>query len=182
MKQFTVEKGLAEQLSPAFREKFEEFMPLWVRSIVPYYKEAIEQKVDLLQLSNYLPVPGAPFELYEKDGIGYYLLTDSRGMRTLAFNCNHHYIKCNWRECFLESYPEYDSYSHRSIEDWIAYYRYMGRIHNTEEEYCCIAQWADNYFKELTGDNNVVFSLSDTTMLYFSPIGRAHIEHWCMLS
>ena len=182
MKQFTIEERLAERLSPAFIEQFEEFMPLWVRSIVAYYKEAIKQKVDLLELSNYIPIPGAPFELYEKDGIGYYLLTDSRGMRTLAFNCDHHYIKCNWSECFLESYPEYDSYSHRSIEDWIAYYRYMGRLHNTKEEYSSIAKWADNYFKELTGDNNVVFSLSDTTMLYFSPIGRKYIEQWCMLS
>jgi hypothetical protein len=58
----------------------------------------------------------------------------------------------------------------------------MGRLHNTEEEYSSIAQWADNYFKELTGDNNVVFSLSDTTMLYFSPIGRKYIEQWRKLS
>ena len=70
-------KGLkdAEKLSPNFRKTFEEFIPLWLESLLPHYEEAKKTGVDYLYLANILPV-SAPCTLYEKNGIGYHLCFD----------------------------------------------------------------------------------------------------------
>ena len=140
-------------MTPWFADAFEEFFPVWLQSIVPYYREARAQECDMLWLANIKPM-GAPCELYEKDGIGYYKHKSS-SITELGLNADHHYIKCNWVEYFQVLHPDYNFADH----------------HN----YC--NDRAD-YFKAITGDPEATFTLSYTSGVCFTKNALAYVEYY----
>ena len=156
-------KGLknADKLSPNFRKTFEEFIPLWLESLLPHYEEAKKTGVDYLYLANILPV-SAPCTLYEKNGIGYHLSVN-HGLKELAFNSKHHYVKCNWNECFEMMYPDVDN-----VSDFCYYHSYMSRLWNKKPE---MNEWAERInqcFQDITGDRDVIFSLGSESAIIFN--------------
>lgn len=181
MKRFKIELGATEKLTPKLKEKIEIFMPQWVKSLLPYYEEGLAQDVDIMALSNYMPV-GDQGPLYEKDGIGYFLHEEGSA-RMLTFNCEYKYIKCNWEDCFKNFYPDYfkKGNERNQLEDFFYLHWHMWRLHNTKEGYNDVSRQVDEYFKELTGNPNAGLSLSSTSMIYYTPKGKWYIDNWCTL-
>ena len=182
MKRIKIEEGLAAKISPAFKEKFEEAIPMWVKTLLPYYEEGLAQGVDIMALTNYLPV-GDQGPLYEKDGIGYFLHEGS-STSILGFNSKYKYIRCNWEDYFSDFYPEYYDKEHEieRIDNSFYLNWYLWRLFNKKEGYDSIARQVDDYFKELTGNPNAGLSFSSTSMIYYNLNGRMHIENWYSFS
>lgn len=179
MRKIEIEQKLAERLTPTFRETFEEAMPKWVKTLLSYYEEGFAQGVDIMALSNYMPV-GDQGPLYEKDGIGYFLHEEGP-VRMLTFNSEYKYIKCNWEDYLTDAYSHFHDCSRESLDNFFAYNWYMSRLWNSKSEYNCIAKQCDDYFKELTGNPDAGLSLSSTSMIYYTPKGEWHINKWYKL-
>ena len=160
-----------DRLSPEFRKAFEEFIPKWLESLRPYYEEAKATGVDYLYLANYKTM-GAKCQLYEKNGVGYYL-SEYRGIKELAFNSDHHYIKCNWLECFEEAYPGIDNISNFSV-----YNLPLTRLWNKKQEYSEWAERINKCFQEIMGDTNVEFSISSTSAIFFNEKAKYFIDRY----
>lgn len=150
-----------DRLSPEFRKAFEKFIPKWLESLRPYYEEAKAIGADYLYLANYKPI-GAECKLYEKNGVGYYL-SEYRGIKELAFNSDHHYIKCNWLECFEEAYSGIDN-----VSDFGGYNFPLTRLWNKKPEYSEWANKINKCFQAIMGDTNVEFSISFTSAIFFN--------------
>ena len=166
----------AAKMTPWFRDAFEEFFPIWLQSIVPYYKEARVQGCDMLWLANFKPM-GAPCELYEKDGIGYYKRIES-SITQLSFNADHHYIKCNWVEYFQVLHPDYDFADFYNDFNIKPYSHYMCRAFNRRPEKNIVAKRCADYFKEITGDPEATFTLSYTSCVCFNKKALAYVERY----
>ena len=170
MAKFTLNglKG-ADRLSPEFKQAFESFIPRWIESLIPYCEEARRQGVDFLCLSNYKPM-GAPCELYEKDGTGYYM-TEYRGVKQLAFNSDYRHIKCNWCECFNEMYPGIDN-----VHDFGAYNYYLTHLFHNRPE---VKEWEDRInecFQKMTGCTDAELSIGNTSMVFFNDKARRYTD------
>ena len=170
MAKFTLNglKG-ADRLSPEFKQAFESFIPRWIESLIPYCEEARRQGADFLCLSNYKPM-GAPCELYEKDGTGYYM-TEYRGVRELAFNSDYRHIKCNWCECFNEMYPGIDN-----VHDFGAYNYYLTHLFHNRPE---VKEWEDRIndcFQKMTGYTDAELSIGNTSMVFFNDKARRYTD------
>ena len=154
----------------------EGFLPSWLKSLVPHYQEAKRKNVELLALSNFLCL-GTPATLYENNGIGYYLLkNEALGGMELAFNSDYKYQKVGWNECFERDYPELFRDEGLRSNYFIGINSYMSRLSNREEPYNLIAKQVDEYFKEITGDSNVGFSLGYDSFIYFTKKAENYIN------
>lgn len=60
-------------VDPNFIDALEVFLPSWLESLVPHYKEAKIQNVELLALCNYQCLGTHP-TIYEKNGFNYHLV------------------------------------------------------------------------------------------------------------
>lgn len=56
---------------------------------------------------------------------------------------------------------------------------YLWRMFNRKPPYDDLNNKIDAHFKRLTGDDNVGFSLSSTSMLYFNPRAKMYINNRC---
>jgi hypothetical protein len=164
------------RMTPWFADAFEDFFPIWLQSIVPYYKEARAQGCDILWLSNFKPM-GATAELYEKDDIGYYKHKGS-SVSQLGFNADHHYIKCNWVEYFQVLHPDYNFADHNNYCNDMAYSFYMHRAFNRRPENNIVAKRCADYFKEITGDPEATFTLSYTSGVCFNKNALSYVEYY----
>ncbi len=160
----------ASKMTTWFANALEAFLPEWLESLVPYYLEAKNRDCDLFHLVNYKPM-GAPCELYEKDGIGYYLSN-----RTLAFNSDHHYVKCGWEECFRVAHPDYDKTSSENSCNSSATYNIMFRYFNRKPPYDILTTRCSDYFKTVTNDPEVCFSLSNTSYICMSEKWKDYVD------
>lgn len=170
MEKFTLDelKG-ADRLSPDFKQAFEEFIPRWIESLIPHCDEARRQGADYLRLCNYKPT-GASCTLYEKDGIGYYL-SEHRGIKELAFNSDHRYIRCNWCECFNEMYPDVDN-----VHDFGAYNHYLTHLFHKDPD---VKEWEDRInecFQNITGYADAELSIGSESMVFFNDKARRYTE------
>ena len=168
----------ASMLSETFRTRIEEFLPVWLESLIPYYKEGKKQGVDYLSLANIDPISPAEKRYISDDGIAYYL-SKQGGIKHLAFDVEKGYRKCNWLECFQQFCPEYDRTSSYAIMDLMYYNPNFSRCFNHLPEHRELADRCNAYFQNLTGDNAGGFSLSSTSMIYFTDMGRNYIKNYC---
>lgn len=159
MKTFISHLPVAKNLSEFFIKSFEEAVPKWIKRILPYYYEAKKNGDAILQLSNFW-ICGTHPETYEKDGIGY-IRTDIPGMGTkLAFNAASGYRKVNLHE-FMPEDPEVL----RSCRDFVHSQMYLSRLSNRYNKYRGVKDAVADYFRELTGDPDVVLDLGRTTYI-----------------
>jgi len=164
-------------LTPDFVDAFEDFMPRWIESLVPFYEEGKYQNVEMVGLQNiaFFKEP-TDNSVYEKDGIGYYL-TEIVGLgKILEFNSNYKYQKINWLECFRQEYPELDNDGTKRITNFTVYSSYMSRLSNMKAPYDIVAQRADQYFRQITKDPSVGLSLGNTSFIYYSNKAKKYID------
>lgn len=174
-----------EKLTPTFRDAMEKFIPGWLETLLPYYQEAKQNGDDILELANYKPM-GAVCNLYTKNGISYYHFTTGNGLKILAFNSDDGYRRVNWRECLIEQYPDFDIDPDAKMgkfceltKNALYFDSYAWRVFNRKPPYDDLNNKIDAYFKQLTGDDKVGFSLSSTSMLYFNPRAKMYINNNC---
>lgn len=165
---------LANRLTPDFADAFEIFFPIWLQNLIPFYQEAKSKGDDILELVNIMPM-GAECELYEKDGVGYYRHKSS-GLSMLGFNSDYKYQRVGWRECLRQLNPKLENEDpvDRAI-NFVFYDSYMSRISNTKPPYNELAKRIDAYFKTITGNSTVGFSLGYTSYIYFNKKGEDYI-------
>lgn len=169
-------------LTPIFREAIEEFIPEWLESLLPYYQETKQNGDDILELSNVISSEG---EHYEKNGIYYCRHQNSEGLSILAFDSLKGYRKVNWRECLIEKHPDFDRDPDAPMgkfceltKNSLYFDHYVWRLFNRKPPYDDLKNKVDSYFKQLTGDNSVGFSLSSTSMLYFNEKAKWYIDQY----
>ena len=153
------------RMTPWFADAFEDFFPIWLQSIVPYYKEARAQGCDILWLSNFKPM-GATAELYEKDGIGYYL-GQGGSFKYLGPNADYRYTKCDWKEFFEEMHPDYDPRTFENSSNYTACHNYLFRYFNRKPPYDVVTKRCSEYLQEITGDPKVLLSISSRSAICF---------------
>ncbi len=173
MTTFIRDLELANRLTPDFVDAFEEFIPAWIKHLLPFYQEAKSKGDDILELVNHKPM-GAECELYEKDGVGYYRHKSS-GLSLLGFNSDYKYQPVNWYECFHLFNPGIKESQQDRISNSLYYNSYMSRISNTKQPYDELAKRIDAHFKTITGDSTVGFSLGNTSFIYFDKKGENYI-------
>ena len=173
MTEFIRDLELANKLTPDFVDAFEDFVPIWINHLLLFYQEAKSKGDDILELVNYKPM-GAECEQYEKDGVGYYR-HQSCGLSMLGFNSDHKYQPVNWYKCFRSFRPDVDAAETKRVCNFSIYNAYFSRIFNTKPPYNELAKRIDAYFKAITGDSTVGFSLGYTSYIYFNNKAKAHI-------
>lgn len=158
---------VAKKLTPDFVDGFEEFIPRWLGTIVKPYQEAKKKGADMLQLMNFGNL-GAPAEIYEADGIGYYLHVGS-GLRMLGFDAEHPNCRCwEWYGCFQQQYPEVcDNYGKR-VDNFMYYRTFTSRLYRNDPLYQTVSSRIDGVFKSITGDPNAGFSFGSRSFVYFN--------------
>lgn len=171
----------ASKLSVRFRDALEEFLPEWIESLLPYYREGKERGVDMFWLCNYIPT-NTPTEetLYEHHGISYYQHHwPSSPVRILGFNSKSSYRPCNWMECLIkEKLPDYNTASREDMDNHWHYNYSMNRLYNTKPEYSQVAERCNQYFHEITGDTTAGFSLSRGSGIYYNDKARWYINEY----
>mgnify|MGYP006873193236 CR=1 FL=1 len=163
------ELEFVQRLTPEFRDHFERFIPQWLDSLVPHYEEAKEKGAETFHLVN-VKNCGNDFLSFEKNGIGYYL-SEQPYIKEMTFNSDYKYKRCGWYECFCEFYPRLESDFDERISNFREYNCYMTKYLNKKEEYSCMAEWVNEYFKSITKDPNVYFILSDTSTICLTDRG-----------
>ena len=165
----------ASKMTPWFADALEGFLPAWLESLVPYYKEGKEKGCDLFLFENFVSM--GPCEQYEKEGVGYYLQTSKTGIKKLCFNCSFRYVKCNWYECFQEAHPEFDQTEFSHPSNLLVMYSYLKRTYNVKPSCDVVARRCEDYFKVITEDPDVIFSFGYTSMICFSSDAKEYVDH-----
>ena len=168
----------ASSLSERFSDAFEKFLPKWIESLLPYYQEGKELGVDLFSLQNImnLRTHHSNTYVYEKNGICYNLTKNQ--INKLSFNGDNEYRKCNWLECFCDFLPNYDTASLENINNSLYYSRYITRCHNIHPENAELANRCNSYFRQVTGDDSVVFSLGRTSFICYNEEGNKYVQKY----
>lgn len=168
----------ADKLTPTFRDNLEDFLPRWLESLIPYYKEGKEKGVDIFHVVNFGPNGcEKDGDMYEHNGIAYYYHKYPGQPSELGFNSKVEYRPCNWLECFCKEYG-YNTASSENLDNSRWYDCYMWRLYNTKPDYSIVADRADTYFKEITGDPNVCFSLSSTSLIYYDSTLKRFVDDY----
>ena len=171
-------------LTPVFRNAVEAFIPQWLNSQLPYYREAIARNVDIMEMAN---VIGCNGQHYVSDGVYYYYSVNGSGLKVLSLDgSNNHYTRTGFRECIIEMFPNLDVSPNPDMGKFSELFKnsiyfdyYLWRMFNRKSPYDDLNNKIDAYFKQLTGDDNVGFSLSSTSMLYFNPRAKMYINNNC---
>lgn len=170
-------------LTPVFRNAVETFIPQWLNSLLPYYREAIARNVDIMEMANVIGTGG---EHYESNGIHYYYFVNGSGLKELSLDgSNNHYTRTRFRECIIEMFPDLDVSQNPKmgkfselINNSMYFDHYLWRAFNRKPPYDDLNKKIDAYFKQLAGDENVGFSLSSTSMLYFNERAKLYINNY----
>lgn len=174
----------ANKMTPQFRDRLEAFLPKWIEDkCVPFYREGKEKGVDYFYFGNFIhhPSGGVPADVYVKDGYTYYWChEDPDNAKSLALCSNQglkEYRNINWKGCFCEEYPDFDTASIENMTNNLYYNVPMSRFFNKEKgKNSVLADRCNEYFQELIGgDPDAGFSLSSTSMIWFTELGKRTI-------
>lgn len=170
-------------LTPVFRSTVEKFIPEWLDTILPHYYLAKEKNVDIFELSNVIGFGG---EHFERNGFRYHYFVNGSGVSFLALDgSDGHYTRIGFRECLVKMYPELDVAPEPDMGKFselfnnsLYFDHYLWRLFNRKAPYDDLRNKVDEYFKRLTGDNNVGFSLSSTSMIFFNSKAQRYIDQY----
>lgn len=180
MMTFIADLPWASKMTPEFTNSLEAFLPEWLESLVPYYKEGKNRGVDIFYLGSFMTYGQNENEIfYESNGVLYYE-HHSRYINMLGFDgrLKENYRKCNWFECYCEKHSDYSSSSLENIRNSSHYSSPMHRCFNHRPEEKELAERCNSYFQQITGDRTAGFSLSSTSMIYFTDRGKWYIDKW----
>lgn len=177
MMKFIQDTGLGKDigLMPGYVDALENFLPKWLDSLLPYYREGKEKNVDVVAFANVVQLGNSiDYTFYSSNGVDYcYNENKAWGVKILEFDGRVKSTITNWRELFLMKFPHYNDYRNRSVYD----FAYFMRIANKKPENNIIADRCEQYFRQLTGDPNVQFSLSDTSAIIFKDKAKVYVEN-----
>ncbi len=69
------------------------------------------------------------------------------------------YIELNWRNCFWNMFPQYHGAMTENASEEMFFNWYFQRYHKKESKYHTVTDRLRDYFKHLTGDEDVVFDV-----------------------
>ena len=167
--------GKSTGFMPGYIDALEAFIPEWLDSLLPYYVEGKKNDVDVMGFRNVVQLgDSTDYSFYSSNGVDY-CLDDNKGwgVKVLEFDSRVKSTTANWRELFFMKYPHYNDYHNRSVYD----FAYFMRIANKKPENHIIADRCEQYFRQLTGDPNVQFSLSDTSAIIFKDKAKMFIDN-----
>lgn len=175
----------SKKLSPEWMEAFDSIMPEWLKVLVPAYNTCKERGVSFFEVANVIDTWSHP-ERFKEDGFSYQLWNRPGECPRMAFDGTASgWGAWDWKDLMRCRYHRlYDGYNPDYIRigvelsDWEAYYCYFSRYMNCREPYNFVADRVNEYFKELTGDPDVCFSLDGTSYFALDDAGRRYGGHF----
>jgi len=162
--------------SQEFVDAIEEFTPIWIERLIPFYQEAKDKGVDYLQLESVLWLGELEdgMETYEKNGVAYYL--NSRGGHSwLSFwGGGTKYTRASFYYDFKKNHPEICDDWTKNVQ-WWSFGIYIRRYTNRKPEYCFFDKACDQYFQNLTGDKEAHLTIGNECFIYFNETGKNYI-------
>lgn len=183
---FTFVKGskAAETLSPEWMDAFDDIMPKWLELCVPAYNVCKKKGVPFFEISNYIDDWSKP-EKFEEDGFSFILWRNSDCIPKMSFDGRGKWGAWDWHTLLRCEYPHlYDNYTPEykrtatKMTDFSAYNWYFWRYMNGREPYNYIAIRVRDYFRMLTNDPEVLFSLGHTSYIAFDEVGRKYGDQY----
>lgn len=175
----------AKKLTAEWMDAFDKVMPEWLMLLVPAYNICKKRDVSFFEVANVIDTWSNP-ERFEKDGFSYLLWNKPGEVKRMSFDSNGSgWGTWDWRSLLEFRYPHlYDGYNPdyvrkmTEIGDFSLYHNYFSRYLNCREPYNFVADRVREYFKELTGDPEVYFSLGGTCYFALDEAGRKYGEHF----
>lgn len=175
----------AKKLTPEWMDAFDNIMPQWLKLLVPAYNTCKKRNVSFFQVSNVIDEWSKPAKI-EEDGFSYLLWDKPEEVSRMSFDGNgSSWGTWEWRSLLEFRYPHlYEEYNPEyvrvgtELSDFATYHYYFSRYMNCREPYNFIADRVDEYFKELTGDPDVYFSLGGTCYFALDAKGRKYGNHF----
>lgn len=184
-KNFSFIKGCEaeKKLSPEWIEAFEDVMPKWLEIHVSAYNACKKRGVPFFEIANYIDFR-QEIERFDEGGFSYILWEDSRSIPVMTFDHEGSGFGTFWWEDLIRcEYPHlYDHYTpnylRTSVEmgDFGHYRSYFTRVCNRREPFNFIANKVRDYFRMLTGDPDVLFSLGDQSYIALDDAGKRYGE------
>ena len=184
MNTFTFFKDLpvAAKLTPKFMDAFDRAIPEWLNALLPFYQEAKQKNVDILELGRVILL-GDSFNdgRYEKDGLGYYF-NDNGWVKMLSIESSPKYpsVNLDWQHYLFGIYPRDEYYSNpmESTSNFLSSNHYLTRYHNQKPPYDAVFNRVNTYYHSLTGDPDVCVSLSHRSFMTFTPKGLSFVNEY----
>lgn len=176
---FTFIRGseASKKLSPEWMEAFEKVMPMWLELYLPAYTVCKERGVSFFEIANVID-EWSDNEKFEKDGVSYISWNRQNDIKTMAFDGNRGNGYVGWESMMDSEYPDlYDNYApdyKRDIvrmSDFGTYHWYFWRYMNTKPPYDYVANSVREYFRTLTNDPYVIFSLGHNSYIAYDEKG-----------
>jgi len=171
------------KLSPEWMEAFDNIMPKWLELHVPAYNACKKRGISFFEIANYIDFR-KDIERFDEDGFSYILWKDTRPIPVMAFDSEGNgFGTYEWEDMIRCEYPHlYDKYTpdyvKTSVEmgDFRHYHWYFTRVFNQQEPYDFIANKVRDYFRMLTDDPDVLFSLGTWSYIALNDSGRRYGE------
>lgn len=179
---YTFIKGseAASKLSPEFMNAFDDVMPKWLDLCVPAYEACKKRGVSFFEISNYID-DWSKTEKFTENGFSYILWDMDGVIRRMSFDGRGKWGAWNWNDILSCEYPNlYDNYTPKYVRtateltDHMYYSWYIWRYMNGKEPYNYVANQVRDYFRMLTGDPDVLFSLGRTSYIALDDKGRQY--------
>lgn len=144
--------------------------------MVPHYKVAKQNKIDLIALENVLTMGEEELEQIEMNNIHYYIQNIPGVGRILSFNANNGYFPGNWKEGFEKVYtPESDS---QHTSDWLWYSSHVTRYLNRKPPYDELGKRIEILFREMVNDYDVGFDFGSTSYILMNNNLKWYINNY----
>ena len=157
-----------------FASAFTNFMPKWLESLVPFYEAAKRNDIELFRLNRVMDLRKDPSALITYNGIIYHVSKIPGYFTSMAVSSDYEdETPGNWRNEFKKVFDEPENIN--NIWNFCAYNSYTSRISNTKAPYDVVANDARDYFRQLTGDPDVVFSFSYSSFICFSKRAEEYV-------
>lgn len=172
-----------DNFSPEFVAAFDVVMPAWLKIFVPAYEECKRRNVNLFKICNVID-RWSDSERFDSGDFSY-IISERSGVREMAYNHDGGKFGCfDWIELMRAKYPHL--YSHYTpeykpeimeVQDFTHYRNYMTRLFNQHAPYDYIANQVRDYFRELTSDSDVLFSLGDRNYIALDDLGQKAAQY-----
>ncbi|MDE7436888.1 MAG: hypothetical protein K2M93_00235 [Muribaculaceae bacterium] len=175
----------AKDLSPEWMDAFDDIMPKWLELCVPAYNACKKRGVSFFEVSNYIDDWSNP-EKFDEDGFSYILWRKPNCITKISFDGHGKWGAWDWKTLMRCEYPNlYDNYTPEymrtatKLSDFGVYNCYFWRYMNRREPYNYVALKVRDYFRILTNDTEVLFSLGRKSYIAFDEAGRKYGDQYC---
>lgn len=167
-----------ERLDPEFVECLDGHYFEWLKLHLPFYYELKRKGADVFQCQNCTTMGKDWAECYEREGHHYRYSENTCFGNCLSLDGGAGYEELNWRSTFWTKYPQYHGSKLDNLikgdNDFLHWY--MHRYHKKDPKYNIVQDRMVQYFRELTGDNEVIFDAGWKTFIYWDKNVRALLD------